>query len=83
MLCGRVDMAKGIEINVLTGETVETECEIAVVEKTAEEIQAEINQDALACLSSTDWYVVRFSEAGVAIPDDVKAKRQEARNSIK
>lgn len=51
--------------------------------KTAEEIQAEINQEALAYLALTDWYVVRFSETGVSIPDDVKAKRQEARDAIK
>lgn len=49
----------------------------------AEELQAQINQEALAYLASTDWYVVRFSETGVDIPDDVKAKRQEARDAIK
>lgn len=51
--------------------------------KTAEQIQAETNQEALTYLASTDWYVVRFSETGVVIPDDVKAKRQEARDAIK
>lgn len=56
---------------------------IVVEEKTAEQLQAEINTEALAYLASTDWYVVRFSETGIAIPDDVKAKRQESRDIIK
>lgn len=51
--------------------------------KTAEEIQAEINQEALAYLASTDWYVVRFAETGVAIPEDVVQARAEARSKIK
>ncbi|HET8689326.1 MAG TPA: hypothetical protein VFM18_22175 [Methanosarcina sp.] len=54
-----------------------------IVEPSAEEIQAQINQDSLSYLASTDWYVVRFSETGVAIPDAVKAKRQESRDAIK
>lgn len=33
-------------------------------------------------LSSTDWYAIRFADEGVAIPEDIKAKRQEAREEI-
>jgi hypothetical protein len=44
--------------------------------------QIAINTDALAYLDLTDWYVVRFSETGVAIPDEIKTKRQEARDAI-
>ena len=44
--------------------------------------QIQINADALAYLASTDWYVVRFSETGVAIPQDVLDARQAARDSI-
>ena len=44
--------------------------------------QIQINADALAYLASTDWYVVRFSETGVAIPDDIKTARQVARDAI-
>lgn len=33
-------------------------------------------------LNETDWYVVRFSETGVEIPEEVKQKRQEAREKI-
>ena len=51
--------------------------------KTPEQAQAEIKEVALIYLASTDWYVVRFSETGVAIPDDIIAKRQEARDTIK
>lgn len=50
---------------------------------TPEEIQQQINADALAYLAKTDWYVTRFAETGEPIPDEVKAKRQAARDSIK
>ena len=33
-------------------------------------------------LSSTDWMVVRQSETGVVVPDEVSLARQEARNTI-
>ncbi len=33
-------------------------------------------------LSSTDWYAVRYAETGVAIPDEIKVKRQSAREEI-
>jgi len=44
--------------------------------------QLKINADALAYLASTDWYVVRFSETGAAIPDDIKNLRESSRNAI-
>ena len=33
-------------------------------------------------LAETDWYAVRFAETGVAVPEDVKAERQAAREEI-
>ena len=44
--------------------------------------QNKINQAALDYLNSTDWYVTRFTETAVAIPDEIKIKRQAARDSI-
>lgn len=35
--------------------------------------------EAAAYLKSTDWYVVRNAETGVAVPNDVTTKRAEAR----
>lgn len=35
--------------------------------------------EALAYLQSTDWYVVRQLDNGVAMPSDVKTKREQAR----
>lgn len=35
--------------------------------------------EAQAYLNQTDWYVVRFAETGVPIPDDVKQGRAAAR----
>lgn len=39
-------------------------------------------QEALSYLASTDWYVTRFTETGAAIPDDIRVKRQEAREIL-
>jgi hypothetical protein len=47
-----------------------------------EEAQAKINADALAYLASTDWYVIRLAETGAAIPTEILAARQQARDSI-
>ncbi len=38
--------------------------------------------EAQAYLNSTDWYVVRFAETGVAIPQEVTDKRAEARELL-
>lgn len=44
-----------------------------------QEVQA---AEARTYLANTDWYVSRFMETGVAIPEDVTLKRQQARESI-
>ena len=44
--------------------------------------QAVINGDSLAYLASTDWYVTRQAETGVAIPQDILTARAEARVAI-
>ncbi len=33
-------------------------------------------------LNDTDWYITRFTETGVEIPEDVTIKRAEARALI-
>lgn len=33
-------------------------------------------------LEHTDWYAIRFADTGVAIPSEIKQKRQEAREEI-
>jgi hypothetical protein len=53
---------------------------------TAEEIaalaQAATNRQARAYLDSTDWYIVRFAESGVAVPSAITTARAAARASI-
>lgn len=44
--------------------------------------QVVINMKARAYLDSTDWYVTRWLEKGVPIPDEISQKREEARNRI-
>jgi len=45
-------------------------------------IQQGINSESLAYLASTDWYVTRFTESGVAVPADVTQARTDARLAI-
>ncbi len=45
-------------------------------EEPSEEIKAQIY------LNSTDWYVVRFTETGKPIPDEVTAKRAACRKLL-
>lgn len=49
---------------------------------TPEQLQSKTNAEARAYLASTDWYVTRFAETGVAIPADILAARQATRESI-
>ena len=49
--------------------------------KEIRDLQAEL--DSLQeYLKSTDWYAIRYADTGEAIPGDVKAKRQKARERI-
>tara|TARA_B110000977_G_scaffold167610_1_gene216327 strand:+ start:2143 stop:2514 length:372 start_codon:yes stop_codon:yes gene_type:complete len=51
----------------------------AAAEPTAQET---INNDSLAYLKNTDWYVVRYAETGVSVPSDVTTARAAARSAI-
>ena len=44
--------------------------------------QSSINSESLEYLKSTDWYITRQAESGVAVPDDVTTARAAAREAI-
>jgi len=44
--------------------------------------QEDINNVNLNYLEETDWYVIRSFEKGIAIPQEILPKRQEAREAI-
>ena len=44
--------------------------------------QSLVNSEALEYLKTTDWYVTRFTESGVAVPADVTTARTAARAAI-
>ena len=44
--------------------------------------QSLVNSESLEYLASTDWYITRHAETGVAVPDDVTTARAEAREAI-
>ena len=50
-------------------------------DKTYEKVEKRI-KECQYYLDSTDWYTVRFSETGVAIPEEVRTRRQAAREEI-
>ncbi len=67
----------------LSGEVISSEVVADAERKQAELYDLEVLEQAKAearqYLLSTDWYVTRFAETGVAVPEDVTAKRAEAR----
>ena len=46
------------------------------------ETQAAVNKTNREYLASTDWYIIRKSDTGVAIPADILTKRAEARVAV-
>jgi len=44
--------------------------------------QAETNATSQAYLDSTDWYITRNAETGVAVPDEITTARAAARAAI-
>jgi hypothetical protein len=56
---------------------------IAEYTVTATDISGQIAKEAAyAYLAETDWMAIRCADNGIAIPDDVKAKRNSARITI-
>ena len=59
---------------------------VAAGQMTEEEAAVRERDEAIAALtaylSSTDWYAVRYAETGVAIPEDLSARRAAARARI-
>jgi hypothetical protein len=49
---------------------------------TPEQLVEQSKAEAKAYLSSTDWYVTRMSETGVAIPADILEARAKARELL-
>ena len=49
------------------------------VELTSQEV---LNNESLGYLASTDWYITRHAETGVAVPADVTTARAAARAAI-
>ena len=50
--------------------------------KTEEDLQRKTNATSQAYLASTDWYITRHAETGVAVPADVTTARAAARAAI-
>jgi hypothetical protein len=50
--------------------------------KTEEQILLEQQAEARQYLVDTDWYVIRFTETGVAVPTEVTEQRAYSRSII-
>ena len=48
----------------------------------AKQAQEKVNADALAFLASTDWYIIRLQESGIAVPQTVLDARATARLQV-
>ena len=47
-----------------------------------EALDNEAKQEAQKYLNDTDWFISRYAETGVEIPQEVKDKRQECRELL-
>ncbi len=50
--------------------------------KEAEKARLARIEELEAYLAKTDWYVIRHADTGKSIPEDIKTKRQDARDEI-
>lgn len=55
--------------------------EILQAEQAQQELQTKL-AEAQAYLTSADWYFARLADTGEEVPEEVKAKRAEARTFI-
>lgn len=62
--------------------TIPAEYEIVIEDVSAQAAQDRINQEALAYLAETDWYILREMDGGTPCPEEIKTARAEARNKV-
>lgn len=55
---------------------------VVIEDLSAKLAQEKINQEALELLASTDWLIIRELDVGIPCPQDIKTKRQQARDQI-
>ena len=55
---------------------------IEITDITAQVEQEKANAEALKYLAETDWLMIRELETGKPMPEEIKLKRQEARNKV-
>ena len=71
----------GVSINVYSYDTVIEDADSWMYDDDAL-LQRAINFEANELLRSTDWYVTRFAETGVAIPQEILDMRAAARAKL-
>lgn len=49
---------------------------------TKEEIKQQRLAELERYLQTTDWYAIRFADSGTPVPEEIKSKRQKAREEI-
>jgi hypothetical protein len=61
---------------------VPAEYELEIADISDQLAQEQVNNSARSYLASTDWYVIRFLETGIAVPAEVTSQRAAARASV-
>lgn len=62
-------------------QTIPSEFEVEIEDISAQVSQKALNEESLAYLASTDWYVIRSLD-GIPVPPEITAARQAARDRI-
>jgi hypothetical protein len=63
-------------------ETIPASYQVVITDLSAEIHQTAVNQEAIAYLASTDFYVVRLMDSGKPLPEGMSVLRQQARDKI-
>jgi len=82
-MIGKQVVMDGSTYVTMSGEVISSEVVADAERKQVElydlELLEQAKSEARNYLTSTDWYITRFAETGVAIPKEVIDKRAEAR----
>lgn len=81
-VCGLPERPELDEMGEPTGVILPAEYTVEIEDITAEHEQNKINTEALAYLTSTDWYIIRELDEGKPCPTEIKAERAAARARI-
>ena len=75
----KIEQVDGLDVKHVK---LKAEYTVEIEDITAQVEQQRVNQEALAYLASTDWYIIREMDQGTPCPAEIKSERAAARARI-